>query len=135
MVCDRLKPEAPHDVWAIDFVMDTTADGGKLKLLTMVDEASRFALNLKGSRRLPGRDVASKLERLMTLHGAPKHVRSDNAAEFLARAVRGCLAQNHVSSLFIEPGSPLPSGFAESFRVRLRNECQNLELFTSSFEA
>jgi len=133
--CARLKPEAPHDVWAIDFVMDTTADGGRLKLLTVVDEASRFALSVKVSRRLTGKDVALELERLMTLHGAPKHVRSDNGPEFVARAVRDYLAQNQIQSLFIEPGSPWQNGYAESFHARLRDECLNLELFTSLFEA
>jgi len=133
--CARLKPEAPHDVWAVDFVMDTTADGGRLKLLTVVDEASRHALSVKVSRRLTGRDVSLELERLMTLHGAPKHVRSDNGPEIVARAVRGYLARNQIESLFIAPGSPWLNGFAESFHARLRDECLNLEPFTSLFEA
>ncbi len=133
--CARLKPEAPHDVWAVDFVMDTTADGGRLKLLTVVDEASRHALSVKVSRRLTGRDVSLELERLMTLHGAPKHVRSDNGPEIVARAVRGYLARNQIESLFIAPGSPWQNGFAESFHARLRDECMNLEPFTSLFEA
>lgn len=133
--CARLKPEKPHDVWAIDFVMDTTADGGRLKLVPVVDEATRYALSVKVSRRLTGNDVALELERLMTLHGAPKHVRSDNGPEFVARAVRSYLAQNQIESLFIEPGSPWQTGYAESFHARLRDECLNLELFTSLFEA
>ena len=55
--------------------------------------------------------------------------------EFVARAVRGYLAQNQIESLFIEPGSPWQNGYAESFHARLRDECLNLELFTSLFEA
>jgi len=133
--CARLRAERPHDVWAVDFVMDTTADGGRLKLLTVVDEATRYALSVKVSRRLTGQDVALELERLMTLHGAPKHVRSDNGPEFVARAVRGHLAQNQIESLLIAPGSPWQNGHAESFHARLRDECLNLELFTSLFEA
>ena len=122
-------------MWAVDFVMDTTADGGRLKLLTVVDEATRYALGVKVSRRLTGQDVALELERLMTLHGAPKHVRSDNGPEFVARAVRSHLAQNQIESLFIAPGSPWQNGYAESFHARLRDECLNLELFTTLFEA
>ena len=131
----RLRPQRPHHVWAVDFVMDTTADGGRLKLLTVIDEASRYALAIKVGRRMTGRDVMLELERLMTLHGAPKHVRSDNGPEFVARAVRAYLVQNDVKSLFIEPGAPWQNGYAESFHARLRDECLNLELFASTLEA
>ena len=47
----------------------------------------------------------------------------------------GFLARNQIESLFMAPGSPWQNGYAESFHARLRDECLNLELFTSLFEA
>ena len=41
----RLRAEAPDHVWAIDFQFDQTADGHNLKLLHVVDEFTREALD------------------------------------------------------------------------------------------
>ena len=86
-------------------------------------------------RSLKAVDVSATLERLMTLHGPPEHVRSDNGPEFVAYAVRSYLAAAGVNSMFIEPGSPWHNPFAETFHARLRDELLNHELFTTVFEA
>lgn len=44
--CQRRKPEHTHHVWAIDFLMDTTLSGGRLKFLTVIDEFSRSCLSI-----------------------------------------------------------------------------------------
>ena len=35
-----LRPQAPNEVWSVDFVFDRTADGRVLKCLTIVDDAT-----------------------------------------------------------------------------------------------
>ncbi len=133
--CHRHKPEHPHHVWALDFLTDTTMNGGRLKFLTVVDEYSRACLSIKVERRMTGRDVRSELERLMTLHGPPGFIRCDNGPEFVAQATRCFLAEVGVGTLFINPGSPWQNGYSESFNSRLRDELLNLEIFTSTLEA
>jgi transposase InsO family protein len=59
----------------------------------------------------------------------PAHIRSDNGPEFVAKAVRGWLADLGVMTLFIEPGSPWENGYIESFNGKLRDELLNGELF------
>lgn len=61
----------------------------------------------------------------------PRHIRSDIGPEFIAGAVRSWLAVNNVVLLYIEPGARWQSGVGESFNGKLRDECMNLELFTS----
>ena len=87
------------------------------------------------SRSLTAQGVMSELERLMTIHGAPEFIRSDNGPEFIADAARAFLAASGVGTLFIEPGSPWQNGFNESFNARLRDELLNLELFATLHEA
>ena len=58
--CDRRRPE--HHVWALDFIMDTTLSGGRLKFLSILDEYSRACLSIKVERRLTSSDVMSELE-------------------------------------------------------------------------
>ena len=64
-----------------------------------------------------------------------KYIRSDNGAEFAARAVRGWLQRLGVQTLFIEPGSPWENGYNESFNGKLKDELLNGEVFTTLLEA
>jgi putative transposase len=51
----RLRAEHPNHVWAYDFVLDRTADGRKLRMLTVVDEYTRECLAIEVARRLAGK--------------------------------------------------------------------------------
>lgn len=133
--CHRRKPEYAHHVWAIDFLMDNTLNGGRLKFLSVIDEFSRSCLSIKVERTLTSREVVAELERLITLHGAPSFVRCDNGPEFIAGATRQFLATANTQTLFIDPGSPWQNGYCESFNSRFRDELLNLETFTSTLEA
>ena len=133
--CHRRKPEYAHHVWAIDFLMDNTLNGGRLKFLTVIDEFSRSCLSIKVDRTLTSGKVIAELERLITRHGAPGFVRCDNGPEFIAQATRQFLATANVTTLFIDPGSPWQNGYCESFNSRFRDELLNLETFTSTLEA
>lgn len=133
--CHRYKSEHAHHVWALDFLMDTTLGGGRLKFLTILDEYSRACLSIKVARSMTGSDVRGELERLITLHGPPEFIRCDNGPEFIARATRRFLAEAGVGTLFIDPGAPWQNGYSKSFNSRLRDELLNLEAFISTLEA
>ncbi len=133
--CHCRRPEHPHHVWALDFLMDSTMCGERLKFLTVIDEYSRACFSIKVERSMTGKDVATELERLITLHGPPSFIRCDNGPEFIAQAVRKFLADAKVETLFIEPGAPWQNGYSESFNGRFRDELLNLEVFASTLEA
>jgi len=48
----RLTAQRPNHVWALDFQFDQTADGRNLKLLNVVDEYTREALQMLVERRI-----------------------------------------------------------------------------------
>ena len=131
----RLRAEHPNHVWAYDFVFDRTSDGRKLRMLTVVDEYTRECLAIEVARRLRSQDVLAVLADLCVRRGPPTYIRSDNGAEFTARAVRRWLARIDVQTLFIEPGSPWENGYIESFNGRLRDEYLNGERFDTLLEA
>ena len=68
-------------------------------------------------------------------HGIPKHIRSDNGPEFVAKAVRSWLSRRGVETLFIERGSPWENGYIESFNGYLRDGLLDGEIFTTLQEA
>ena len=59
--CIRLRPEHPGHVWACDFVEGRTHNGRKLRILTIIDEASRECLALIVARQLKHEDVLAAL--------------------------------------------------------------------------
>jgi putative transposase len=133
--CIRLRPEHRNHAWAYDFVSETTHDGRKLRLLTVIDEYTRECLAIRVGRRMTSHDVLYALSEPFLEHGIPGHVRSDNGPEFVAKAVRGWLANLGVTTLFIEPGSPWENGYVESFNGKLRDELLNGEFFYTLKEA
>ena len=130
-----MKATAVNDVWCVDVVFDTTQGGNTVKFLTIIDEYSHYCLGIAASRRMGAREVVAALAALIALHGAPKHLRCDNGAEFIARLLQEWLALAGVATRFIEPGSPWQNGINESFNGRFRDECLNRELLANLLEA
>jgi putative transposase len=131
----RRRAEHRDQVWSYDFVEDRTADGRRLKLLTIVDEFTRECLTIEVERSIRAKDLVATLRYLFELRGAPKFLRSDNGPEFIARAVQTWLAESGVATLYIEPGSPWENAYIESFNGRLRDELLNREVFVTLAEA
>lgn len=129
--CHRRRALDKDHVWCWDFVFDHTTSGSTLKWLSIVDEYTRECLALKVDRSITSEDVIDTLAELFAMRGVPKHIRSDNGPEFIARAIQRWLAQVEVETLYVEPGSPWENGFAESFHSRLRDEFLALEVFES----
>jgi transposase InsO family protein len=101
----RKRASHLNEVWCYDFVQDQTEDGRRLKILTVVDEYSRECLFLLVERRIKAVDLIKVLEQLIKHRGVPKHLRSDNGPEFIAKAVQGWLERAGTQTLYIEPGS------------------------------
>jgi putative transposase len=122
-------------VWAYDFVFDACANGQQLKCLTVIDEYTRecLAIDVAGSIR-SGR-VIEVLSKLVSVHGAPQYLRSDNGPEFVSRAVLRWLLQARIDTACIDPGKPWQNGSNESFNGKLRDECLSMEWFRNRIDA
>jgi putative transposase len=133
--CIRLRPEYPNHVWSYDFVEDRTRDGRKYRMLNIIDEFTRECLAIQVNRKLRSTDVIDVLSDLFILRGIPRHIRSDNGPEFVAKAVREWIAMVGSKTAYIEPGSPWENGYCESFNAKLRDELLNGEIFYTLQEA
>ena len=134
----RPRPEAPTGpghVWAYDFVHDACADGRKLKCLTVVDEFTREALAIDVAGSIRSGRVIDVLARLVSTHGAPRFLRSDNGPEFVSRSILKWLTTTGIQTAHIDPGKPWQNGSNESFNGKFRDECLGMEWFRSRPEA
>jgi len=133
--CAVKKAEYANHVWSYDFISDQTEDGGKLKILTVLDEFTRESPAIELGRSIRAGDVIAILEYLFMVRGAPKFIRSDNGPEFIAEAIEKWLKIHNVETLHISPGSPWENGYIESFNGKLRDDVLNREVFHSVKEA
>ena len=101
-----LPASGPNQVWAYDFVFDTCANGQKLKCLTIVDEWTHeaLAIDVAGSIRSPR--VIEVLSRLISVHGAPRFLRSDARSSSPPPSCAGSTkrASRRRTSLLASPG-------------------------------
>ncbi len=133
--CLRLRPTHAHHVWSVDFVLIRDAYGGKIRMLTMIDEYSRTCLAIHCARRIGADEVIEQLAQAMINHGIPEYIRSDNGPEFIAHRLRHWLERVGIKTAYITPGSPWENGYCESFNGTLRNELLNGDIFYGVREA
>ena len=122
-------------VWAYDFVFDTTAAGQQIKCLTLVDEFTHECLAIDVAGSIRSKRVIDVLSRLVSSHGAPLFLRSDNGPEFVSHAILEWIAQSGIGTALIDPGKPWQNGTNESFNGKFRDECLNMEWFRTRIEA
>jgi putative transposase len=133
----RNRPPAhKDDVWAMDFIFDSTASGGTLKMLVVEDEFTRELLAFEvGGKGFNGNKVAEVLTDLFSTRGVPKAIRSDNGSEFVGRVVSDRLGVADVNPLRVEAGCPWENCMVESLNSIIRDDLLNVEMFGSVREA
>ncbi len=124
-----------NHVWAYDFLFDHCANGQTLKCLTVIDEFTRECLAIDVAGSIRSARVIEVLAQLVSVHGAPRHLRSDNGSEFIARAIVHWLHTADIDTAFIDPGKPWQNGADESFNGKFRNEHLSLQWFRHRAEA
>src|SRR6478752_3632592 len=89
---------AANFLWAYDFVFDGCANGQTLKCLTVIDEFTRECLAIDVAGSIRSERVIEVLARLISDHGAPRYLRSDNGPEFVSKAILEWLSKNDVQT-------------------------------------
>lgn len=119
----------PGDCWAMDFVSESTSDGHRLRILTLIDVYSRRSPGFIVERSISGHRVVRFLEQLAATDGYPKVITVDNGPEFISNALDQWAHAHGVQLRFSRPGKPVDNAFIESFNGRLRDECLNTNWF------
>ncbi len=126
----------PNQCWSMDFVSDRLADGRLFRMLTVVDQFTRECVALTADGSMTGMKVVQALEGAKQERGSlPESITVDNGSEFCSRVLEAWVMTHEVQLCFIRPGRPVENGFIESFNGRLRDECLNVEWFSSLDDA
>jgi putative transposase len=124
-------PEAPNEVWSIDFMSDALTDGRKFRLLNIIDDFNREFLSIDVDTSLPARRVIRALDRLVKQRELPKCIRCDNGPEFISHQLQQWCEENGVRLQYIQPGKPTQNAFIERHNGSLRRGLLNAYLFSS----
>ena len=114
-----IDADAPNVVWAIDFQHDSTADGHKFKIASMVDEHTRESLLDLTDRSITGEDLVRALKLVIAVRGLPVLIRCDNGPELISNALRE-FCEELIGIRYIPPGEPWRNGFIASVNNRVR---------------
>ena len=109
--------------------------GSTLKCLTVIDEFTRECLAIDVAGGIRSGRVIEVLTQLVSVHGAPRYLRSDNGPEFVARAILRWLQTARIETAFIDPGKPWQNGADESFNGKFRDEYLTLQWFRNRVDA
>lgn len=128
-------PSRINEQWALDFIHDSISTGRTFRCLSILDIYARECLSLHVDTSIPGKAVTTVLDRLIEARGKPRTLITDNGPEFTGKALFAWAEMHKVCIVHINPGKPMENGFVESFQGKLRDECLNLNWFSSLKEA
>jgi transposase InsO family protein len=127
----RWQRERPMQLWQMDVMGGLQlADGGEAKLVTGIDDHSRFCVAAGVVGRATARAVCRVFTQAMACHGVPEELLSDNGKVFTGRFGpnpgevlfdRIC-RENGITHRLTAPRSPTTTGKIERFHKTLRDE-------------
>ena len=126
----RWQREEPMQLWQLDVTGSVfLADGAELKLISGLDDCSRFCVIATVVRRATGRAVCRAFVAAMRLHGIPDEVLTDNGKVFTGRFGKPRPAEvlfericrkNGIRQLLTKPYSPTTTGKVERWQCATR---------------
>jgi len=119
----------PNQVWSLDFMSDTLYSGRRIRVLNVLDEGTREALDIVIDTSLPAVRLVRVMERLKEWRGLPGAIRCDNGPEFTSLGFVEWCGSNGIELLYIQPGKPNQNAFIERFNRTFREEVLNAYLF------
>jgi transposase InsO family protein len=140
----RWQREAPMQLWQMDIVggvMIVDAASGQVreaKVVTGVDDHSRYCVIAKVVARPTGRAVCLALAEALAKFGVPEEILTDNGKQFTDRFGKGgevlfdkICRLNGIAHRLTAPASPTTTGKVERFHLTLRRELLDGQLFES----
>jgi putative transposase len=123
------RPTVPDATWSMDFIFDRIGEAQALKVLNIVDDFTKEAVDIVAGSSIKGADVVQVLEHAVSLRRLPQAIRTDQGPEFTGRALQGWADERGVQLKLIQAGKPTQNAYVESFNARFRDECLNEHVF------
>jgi transposase InsO family protein len=132
------------ELWQMDVMGGVRlTDGTDLKVITGIDDHSRFCVSAKLVPRATARPVCEALAQALRRYGVPDQILTDNGKVFTGRFGPGkgevlfdrICRENGIRHLLTAPRSPTTTGKVERFHKTVRLEFLKSRVFVSIAEA
>ena len=140
----RWERSRPMELWQMDVMGGVMlADGTECKVVTGIDDHSRFCVIAKLVLRATARPVCDALLEGLARHGVPEQILTDNGKVFTGRFARKpaivafdriCLG-NGIRHILTAPYSPTTTGKIERLHKTIRKELVSDRVFASIAQA
>jgi transposase InsO family protein len=127
----RWERDVSMELWQLDFIKGVfLADGTECKVVSGLDDHSRFCVIAKVVRRATGRQVSLAFAQAMSTYGVPDEVLSDNGTQFTGRLLKPAFRtevlfericrDNDIVQRFTKVASPTTTGKIERLHQTMR---------------
>ncbi len=136
----RWERGTPMELWQMDVVGGfVLADGTRAKVLSGVDDHSRFCISAHLMSRETSQKVCDGLAKALRAYGMPEAILTDNGKVFTGRFGRPPVEvlfdricrENGINHLLTQPRSPTTTGKIERFHRAIRTEFRTDRVFAS----
>jgi transposase InsO family protein len=140
----RWERSRAMELWQMDVVGGVRlVDGSEAKIVSGIDDHSRFVVSALVVARATARPVCDALEVAMARHGVPDQILTDNGKVFTARFGPGpgpvlfdrICKENGITHILTAPRSPTTTGKVERWHKTLRREFLDGKVFASIEDA
>lgn len=122
-------PNAPNQVWSIDFMSHSLYCGRRFRILNIIDDHNREALWMEIDTSIGSQSLVEILGLLIRETDKPLQIRVDNGPEFISSVFTSYCNQHHIEIKYIQPGKPTQNAFIERFNGSFRREILNAYIF------
>ncbi len=119
-------PDRVNERWSMDFVSDQLANGGRFRVLNIVDDVSRKCVLQVVDFSISGQRWALELDRLVERRSLSRTIVCNNGPGLTSKAMFFWARSSGVELHFIQPGKPTQNVFVESFNGKFREYCLGL---------
>lgn len=124
-------PAEVNNTWSFDFMSDTLYSGLRFRVLNIIDEGVREALDIVVDTSITAVRVVRVLEQLKAQRGLPEAIRVDNGPEMTAQIFANWCSENEVKINYIQPGKPNQNAYIERFNRSYRTEVLDPHIFSN----
>jgi len=131
----RWERAVAMQLWQLDVTASAfLASGREVKIVTGIDDHSRYCVIAKAVMRATARPVCQAFVDAMAVYGVPEEVLSDNGTVFTGRFIKPRPAEvlfericreNGITQRLAKPASPTTTGKIERLHQSLQNELLN----------
>jgi len=124
-------PAQLNHTWSFDFMSDSLYSGQRYRVLNILDEGVREALDIVVDTSITAHRVVRTLEQIKAERGLPSVIRVDNGSEMTSQVFTDWCEAHNIRIAYIQPGKPNQNAYIERFNRSFRDEVLDPHLFSN----